>query len=314
MRLGIFPPWTDSHGTFLDAKGLAAQAALIEAAGFDGIWMGEHLPLLGEGKSDYPDLLMYLLTCAAGTEHVELGTCIYTLPLRNKFEAARDFYTLETLFPERFTFGIGVGSQPAAYAAAGLEWENRFARLGEHMAAVRALFANEPPEDAAFEGERVPSWGSIVGRPRFFLGAWHSEAQLRRAVTEYDGWMASAGHGTRVLGWKKVLTEGIKRYRDLGGGRAILATTGIDLSQPDAPLADDAEFTLICGPEAAAERLHLVEELGFDDVLLLPANYSRTERLSLPIYLRHPEYTMEELQQIRALMPRDTRDYRLPRG
>jgi alkanesulfonate monooxygenase SsuD/methylene tetrahydromethanopterin reductase-like flavin-dependent oxidoreductase (luciferase family) len=289
---------------------LASQAALIEDSGLDGIWMAERLPIPGRGNLDFPDPLLELLICANATTALELGTCIYALPLRNKYEAARDFYTLQTLAPGRFSFGIGTGSQPVAYEAVGFEWESRFTRLADHMAGVRALFEDNTARASAGEPGEVPSWGSIVGRPRFYLGSWHSEAQLRRAVNEYDGWMASASAGSHQGGWRKVLTEGIRRYRDLGGRRAILSTTAFDLTKPDTPLDEDGPFTLICGPQAAAERLSIAEELGFDDVLLLRAPLPDGNHQ--PLYLRHQAYTTEELEQLRSLVAKDTRDYRLP--
>ena len=303
MRLGVFTPWLGRDGRLLDAEGLAAQARLIEAADLDGIWMAERVPLPGRGDLDFPDPLLQLLISANTTRELELGTCIYSLPLHNKFEAARDFYTLQTLAPGRFTFGIGTGSQAEAYRAAGLEWEDRFARLADHMATVRAFF--EAPQEA----KAVPSWGSIVGRPRFFLGAWSSELQLKRAVTDYDGWMASAGAGSHQGGWRRVLGEGIKRYRDLGGRRAILATTAFDLTRANAPLSDDGPFTLLCGAEAAAERLRIIEELGFDDVLLLRGPLPDGD--SKPLFFRHPAYTSDELEELRSLTPKESRDFRL---
>ena len=85
-----------------------------------------------------------------------------------------------------------------------------------------------------------------------------------RAAREYDGWLAS-GAFTRGL---KGLSEGIRRYRDAGGGRALIATVRIDLSAPTRPLTEDGTFDLLCGPEEAAIRLRRVAELGYDEVLL----------------------------------------------
>ena len=58
-----------------------------------------------------------------------------------------------------------------------------------------------------------------IGSPRFMLGAWRSPAQLKRAATQYDGWLGSAGPATLAGGWRKVFNESMKTYRDVGGKR-----------------------------------------------------------------------------------------------
>jgi hypothetical protein len=64
------------------------------------------------------------------------------------------------------------------------------------------------------------------------------------------------------------MSEGIKRYKDIGGTRAITTTCRIDLRAPNRMLSDEEPFKLICGPQEAAERLDRLAELGFDDVCL----------------------------------------------
>jgi alkanesulfonate monooxygenase SsuD/methylene tetrahydromethanopterin reductase-like flavin-dependent oxidoreductase (luciferase family) len=143
-----------------------------------------------------------------------------------------------------------------------------------------------------------------VGIPRLVLGAWASDLQLRRAASEYDGWMTSAGPGTARGGWKKVFSEGIKRYRDLGGKRALISTMLIDLKMPDTPMPEDGGFILACTPATAAERLNALAELGFDDVIIKPVNYQRDGN-TMEVF----DYTSEDLQLYRSLVPKDARDY-----
>ncbi|MBV9592244.1 MAG: hypothetical protein JO147_00390 [Actinobacteria bacterium] len=141
-----------------------------------------------------------------------------------------------------------------------------------------------------------------LGPPRFALGAWQSEPQLRRAVEQYDGWIASGGPGSHYGGWRKMMTEAIKRYRDLGGKRAMVTTVVCDLSMPEEELDDFGSFHLVCGPKSAAERLNAIAELGFDDVVLSFRD-ARTGS-------GYGEMTREKLDEVRSLMPKDTRDYR----
>lgn len=324
MRIGMCLPLVDKAGVLLDGHAIARRAQMIEEAGLDGAWLGDHTPLPGDVDRDLPDPLLYLAVCALATSPaLELGTCIYSLPLRNKYDVAQRCYTLETIAKGRFTLGMGTGSQKVEYEANGLDWDERFRRMSDHMAGIRAIFAGKPvgplyrqhpaldrpgtPVVLDPDVDRGTPWAAQVGPPRFALGSWHSPSQLRRAATEYDGWLASASPGAQFGGWKKVFGESIKIYRDLGGRRAIAATVVADFWGPHVPLTDQGPFALQCSPAEAADRLALLEEFGFDDVILFLSNRSLAAgRKGLS---RRYDFTSEDLEQIRALLPKDRRDY-----
>jgi alkanesulfonate monooxygenase SsuD/methylene tetrahydromethanopterin reductase-like flavin-dependent oxidoreductase (luciferase family) len=324
MRIGMYLPYVDRDGALLDGHGTVRRAQLIEAAGLDGAWLGDHTPIPGDTDRDAPDGLMYLAICALGTSPaLELGSCIYGMPLRNKYDVAQRFYTLETIAKGRFTLGLGTGSQQVEYEANGLDWNDRFRRMADHMQGLREIFAGQPtgplyrhhpaldapgtPVALDPAADRGAPWATQVGPPRVMLGSWHSPRQLRRAATEYDGWLASAGPGAQFGGWRKVLSEAITRYRDLGGRRAILSTVIVDFWGPHQPLAEDGVFNLLCSPAEAADRLAVIADLGFDDVLL--ALRSRRLASTRTGIARRYDFTAEDLEQVRALVPKDGRDY-----
>jgi hypothetical protein len=107
---------------------------------------------------------------------------------------------------------------------------------------------------------------------------------VRRAAQQYDGWMGS-GHTTF-----REIAEGIKIFRGCGGKRAMLVSVTVDLHAPHHPEAEDARFSLECGPQEAAERLHRVAELGYDDVCLVRIGHTEAD------------LTEDDLWQIRALV------------
>lgn len=306
MRIGMNVPFRDSKRDLLDGAGVAARARMVEAAGFDGIWIGDHL------SPTRPDPLLWLLSAANATEHVEIGTAIYIVPLRGPHDLAQRFVTLQTLAPGRFTLGVGTGSLMREFEMVGVNFDDRFRLLHEAMEVIRATCDGKPPEmelSAAARSQtfigvgnvssasRPAPWGQTVGRPRFVLGAWHSESQLRRAVADYDGWMCSAGRTTY-----KTMTGAIKRYRDLGGKRALIATCSVDLRAPTTPLGPDDPFHLECQPQDAKERLQRVADLGFDDILL--AKTDTEHRIGGGF---EHDFTMEDLEEIRSLFPKDVR-------
>jgi alkanesulfonate monooxygenase SsuD/methylene tetrahydromethanopterin reductase-like flavin-dependent oxidoreductase (luciferase family) len=300
VRLGIHLPVVDSQGRALDAPAVMQRARDIEAAGFDSVWLGDHI-------AGRPDALMMLLVAAAATERLEVGTAILQLPLRNPVELAQRFLTLRALTRGRFSVGVGSGSAQRSFDAVGLghEFENRFKTMASDLAIIRGLCRGE--EVNATKLNPLPG---AEGGPPLLIGAWASGIWVKKAALEYEGWMASGGRANL-----KTLSEGLKRYRDYGGKRALVATILVDPSQPEGPLPDDTPelrgdleaigrrydahngFTLLCGPRSARERLERLAELGFDDALLV-------RRSGTYVY---GDMTREQLEEIRDLLPRDAR-------
>ena len=295
MRIGINVPFRGQDRKLLDGAGVAKRAAMVEAAGLDGIWLGDHLTAMR------PDPLAYLLVAAQATTTVELGTAIYIVPLRERYDLAQRFVTLQTLAPGRFTFGVGTGSAEREYELVGKAFGDRFRMLREDMAVIRAVVEGRP-NDLPGQPREGPAWGAEAGQARFVLGAWHSDLQLRRAAVDYDGWMASAGGLTRVGGWKN-MGEAIKRFRDLGGTRALMGTVNINLRAPTTKPGPEDPFFLECGPAEATERLGYLEELGYDDVVVHKTDPSHP----IPGMGYMHDFTAEELEEIRSLIPKDSR-------
>jgi alkanesulfonate monooxygenase SsuD/methylene tetrahydromethanopterin reductase-like flavin-dependent oxidoreductase (luciferase family) len=307
MRIGINVPLKDSNERPITAAEAAERARMIESAGLDGIWLG------GGGGRGFArvDTMMLLLAAAGATTRVELGTSIYVVSNRHPVEMAHDFVSIESLHPGRFTIGVGAGSgrggEPYGY-----DFEGRFKRLHSHMRVIREIcdgaalselsdpeFVQPAPEAPARRfgtpGSGV-SLGVEVGGPRFVLGAWHSQISLERSVREYDGWMCSAGRTNF-----NTMADAIKRYRDLGGTRAMIGTCLVNLQAPTEKITDDDSYYLQCSPEEARDRVGRLEELGFDDLLLVKADYPRK------MGLYEADFTVADLEEIRALIPRDER-------
>ncbi len=290
MRIGIDIPPNEPDGRLLDAQGVMTRARMIEDAGLDGIWSGDASYFRGQYTEVDP--FQWSLLAIAATEQIEVGLTVLQVPLREPVDLAQRLLTIHALSNGRFTAGVGAGStERGAFQAVGVPYAERFKIFHAEMAKVRALLDGEEVDDAV-----LPPWPGTKGGPRFVLGAWSSPISLKRAVREYDGWMSSSGL-TNI----KVMAEGIKRYRDLGGTRAMTTTCRIDLNAPDSRLDEDGPFTLICGPREASERLHRVAELGFDDICLRFVDH-REDGSN-----RRRNFTTEDLEQIRSLLPKDPR-------
>lgn len=291
MRIGINIPHLDPEGRILDAKGIMQRAKMVEDSGLDGIWEGDASYFRGFYTECDP--LMWTTLCAAATDHIEVGLAVLQVGLREPVDLASRLMSTAAVTRNRFTCGVGAGStQRGAFEAVGVRFEDRFKVFYQKMDIIRRLVKGEE-----VDGTVIPPWPETKGGPHFVLGAWHSEISIKRAINEYDGWMSSSGM-TNIT----VMAEGIKIYRDLGGTRAMTTTCPVDLRAPNRKLAEDEQFNLQCGPEEAAERLHRVAELGFDDICLRFSDHRHQGRT-----LGTASYTADDLAEIRSLLPKDDR-------
>jgi len=257
LRIGIGLPFVDANGEPHDAAGLGERARWIEEAGFSGIWNGD---ASFRDLATWPDPFLWMVVAAGATERVELGFAALQLPLRHPVDNALRLATLNALARGRISAGVAPGSSRQGFDMMGMgdEFEGRFKRFHADMDTIRALCRGEQVGDAWLN-----PWEQWRSGPRFMLAAWAGGRMLERAVAEYDGWLCSAARTT--VG---TIVDGLKRYRDLGGTRALVASTQCDLTGTRRPMEQDDPFNLVCSPAEAADRLAWLEELGFDDVLV----------------------------------------------
>lgn len=282
MRLGINIGYRDKQGVPLDIPGITQRARQIEDAGFDAIWQPD---TLSREVQPRPDALAYLTIAAAATSRVLLGTAVYIVTFRHPLDLTQRAMTLQLLSKGRLQLGVGAGSDGVALELGEIAYEERFKRLHESVGIIRTLLHGEAVGGASFD-----PWPEMGDAPPLLLGSWGSEISLKRAVRDYDGWICSAGRTSL-----NVMKDAIARYRDKGGRRAVVATCPVDLTAPYEALDHDGPFHLRCPPEAAAERLQLLVELGFDDVGLQKTD-STSKRWEA-------DADPEELHAIRALLP-----------
>lgn len=107
MRIGLFctfeNPQRDFAAAYADQIRLAQ---LIEALGFDDIYVAEH-HFNSEAAS--PSSLMVLAHFAACTRRIRLGSAAVLLPYRDPLVVAEEVAMLDVLSGGRFDFGIGKG-------------------------------------------------------------------------------------------------------------------------------------------------------------------------------------------------------------
>jgi alkanesulfonate monooxygenase SsuD/methylene tetrahydromethanopterin reductase-like flavin-dependent oxidoreductase (luciferase family) len=260
-RFGIALPAGGRSSPAPEARSLAGAAQRIEAAGFASAWVFDSI---GRGFL-LADPLTALAIAATVTSRIELGTGVLQVPLRNPVELAQRVLTTHLVSGGRLRLGVGAGSTAADFAALGMDFTGRFRQLDRSLALMRRLWAGERVNGASL----APVWPGAVGGPPILVGSWAGSRWIERAAREFDGWVGSGARST----WR-LLREGIARFRDLGGRRAVATNVVVNLdARPASPDGPDDPCDLKCPPDAARERLHRLRQLGFDDVVLVPRRH-----------------------------------------
>src|SRR5262249_13087945 len=148
----------------------------------------------------------------------------------------------------RLRLGVGSGSTAGDFAALGLDFASRFRVMDQSLATMKKLWNGEKVGEASL----APVWPAAQGGPPILVGSWAGVRWIVRAPKALAGWVGSGPRSTWAL-----LKQGIARFRDLGGKRAVVTNVVVDLEQKTAsPSGADDPFDLKCPRDVARERLH----------------------------------------------------------
>ncbi|GAQ53045.1 LLM class flavin-dependent oxidoreductase [Streptomyces acidiscabies] len=181
LDIGVSLPTTGE-----DVPDVVEAARTAERAGFDSVWVGDHL---ADGRPILESTVA-LAAAAAVTERVRLGFGVLQLALRHPAWAAKQIGSLQTLSRGRLVLGVGAGGDtPLEWAAAGVPVAERGARTDRALAALPDLLA----------GKGEPRLLPEAGMPPVWIGGG-SDAALRRAGRHGDGWLAAATPPEEIRG------------------------------------------------------------------------------------------------------------------
>jgi probable F420-dependent oxidoreductase len=183
-------------------------AVLAEEAGFDSVWVSDHVVMLREHKSAYPfapdgkmtwdpedpwhDPLIALAACAGATERVELGMAVLIAPLRNPIILAKQLASLDALSGGRLVVGAGAGWLAEEYDVLDVDFTTRGERLDEWIDIMRDCWTGAPePKD--YGHYRIPE-GVLTyptpARPVPILIGGMTPSAISRTGRLGDGWVA----------------------------------------------------------------------------------------------------------------------------
>jgi alkanesulfonate monooxygenase SsuD/methylene tetrahydromethanopterin reductase-like flavin-dependent oxidoreductase (luciferase family) len=191
MRFAVDVP---NFGDFADPRVVADLARRAEEAGWDGLFVWDHVTHRKELRRAIADPWVLLTAAALATERIRLGTMITPVARRRVSKLAREVTTLDRLTAGRMVLGAGLGAPIAdEFGSFGESTDPKYlaARLDEGLTALNLLWSGEP---VTFRGEHVVIEDVVfqptpVQRPRVPIwvgGEWPARAPMRRAA-RWDG-------------------------------------------------------------------------------------------------------------------------------
>ena len=169
-------------------EGIIDWSREVEAAGIDGVFVGDHVTFYGSGS----DALIKLAPIAAATTRLELQTCVYLLALRHPTPVALQAAMVDQLAHGRLVLGVGIGGEDAnEWWACGVDPRTRARRTDEGLQVLRSLWTQE---ETTFHG-RYFALERVRMRPKPYRAGGvtlqvggRSDAALRRTARYADGW------------------------------------------------------------------------------------------------------------------------------
>ena len=226
------------YGPLAEPETITTLATFAETAGFESIWLADHVVFPANFASRYPfsasgefpaptsDPLLEPIAAmgvlAGATKRLRIGTAVLIIPYRNPILLARMLITIDQFSGGRVILGAGVGWLKEEFEA--LETFD-FAKRGkvtdEYIEIFKALSAGG---EVGYQGETysfepVHSVPGSVQRPHppVLIGGV-SDPALRR-VTRNDGWLAVAlgpeEMPERIAALKRICGEQGRRFEDL---------------------------------------------------------------------------------------------------
>ena len=166
-------------------------ARAAEDAGFDSIWIGDHLLYRGDGREERGpwDAWTLLAALAAITTRVDIGPLVACTAFSPPALLARTAAAVQEVSNGRLVLALGAGWNAAEFAAFGIPFNKRASRFEEAYDIIRRLLV----------GERVTRHGGFYDldaavvlpqpttRPRLMVGST-GERVLRATLPTVDAW------------------------------------------------------------------------------------------------------------------------------
>jgi F420-dependent oxidoreductase-like protein len=194
MRFGI-----KCSGQDTTTEELRSVWRIADEAGFDHVWVFDHLASIGPGGPDRPVFEGWSLQAAiaASTQRVRLGCMVTGNTYRNPALLAKIAVTVDHLSNGRLEFGIGAAWAEVEHEMYGIPGlEHRIGRFSESLQILRSLWTQPR---TTFEGRYYTFRDAICNpkpvqqpHPPIWIGAG-GDRTLALTARHADVWNASGG-------------------------------------------------------------------------------------------------------------------------
>jgi alkanesulfonate monooxygenase SsuD/methylene tetrahydromethanopterin reductase-like flavin-dependent oxidoreductase (luciferase family) len=142
LRVGIQLPEVERDVRWTE---YVAMARAAEAAGFDSMWLGDHLLYRGDGRPERGpwEAWTLLSALAAVTEWIELGPLVACLAFHPPGVIAKMAATVDEVSGGRLILGVGAGWSEPEFRAFGIPFDHRASRFEESFEIIRTLLSGE---------------------------------------------------------------------------------------------------------------------------------------------------------------------------
>ncbi|MER8059861.1 MULTISPECIES: LLM class flavin-dependent oxidoreductase [unclassified Streptomyces] len=191
MRFSVNVP---NFGDFADPRAVATVAVAAEQAGWDGLFVWDHVLHRRHQGRPFGDPWMLLTAAALATSRLRLGTLLTPAPRYRPQQLARQVATLDQVSGGRVIFGAGLGGPVEdEYESFGDTAAPRelAGRLDEGLELLASFWSGEPvdhrgPHYTARDVTLLPATVQRPHPPVWIGGFWPRRAPMRRAA-RWDG-------------------------------------------------------------------------------------------------------------------------------
>ncbi len=292
MRIGIQLPEVEWEVPFPE---LLAMARAAEAAGFDSVWLGDHLLYdLPVGPRGPWEVWTSLAAIAAVTTSIELGPLVASTSFHAPAMLAKQAATVDAISGGRLTLGLGAGWNRREYDAFGFPYDRRFSRFAEAFTIIRTLLGDG---EIDFHGQFYDADRCVLhprspraGGPPLMVGSI-GDRMLEITLPHVGSWnMWWSQYGNTADGFARekqrvdrLIAEAGRGPGDVEATAAVYVRLTGGAGRQMGDYAAAADVPAVTGsPAAIAEQLRAWEAAGADHVQLVvdPITGDSIERLA----------------------------------
>ena len=233
-KVGVQLPEVERFVSWPDYLDLARR---VEAAGFDSVWVGDHLLYdLPDGTTRGPyEVWTTLAAIAAVTERVEIGPLVASTSFHAPAMLAKQAATVDAISQGRLILGLGAGWNRREYDAFGFPYDRRVSRFEEALSIIVPLLRTGR---TTFHGQFYDVEDCVLdpapvrdGGPPIMLGST-SPRMLGIGLPVADSWnvwWSQYGNSVERFAQTRARVEAV-----MPAGRQVDATAAVLVSLPGA--------------------------------------------------------------------------------